>query len=253
MNNDLDLLLAEIDLLKSQIELQQHHLDGALNRMLDIESSWQNNKLEGGNLTLGQTEILILNGLMPPDIPMVESLATLNFFEALQFIREQASDQALLSMGLLMETHAILARGIDRQGAGRFRNSTHTNSADTPDLSTNELPALLVDTLHDLRLNGPFKHPLVFAAETHFRLLTLQPFGSFNGACARQAMNLVLLTEGYPLLTIPGVLQSRPHYFETLEITRHGGDKSAWLQYIGEQVRSGLQSLIARLDALSEH
>lgn len=253
MNNDLDLLLAEIDLLKSQIELQQHYLDSTLNRVLDIESSWQNNNLEGGKLTLGQTEILLLNGLMPPDIPMLESLATLNFYEALRFIRAQASEQSLPSIGLLMETHAILARGIDRQGAGRFRNPAQANATDTAYLPSNEPPELIVDALHDLRLNGPFQHPLVFAAETHLKLLTLQPFGSFNGACARLAMNLVLLAEGYPLLTIPGDQQGRRLYFETLQTMRHGDDTSLWLQYLGEQVRSGLQSLIARLDALSEH
>ncbi len=252
MTTELELLLAENDFLKSQLELQRHRITDDVRRALDIEYTRQNNNLEGGSLTLDETEILIKTGLMTPGKPMMESLATLNHFQAIQFIREQAGEQALLTETLIKQLHAVLARAVDRQGAGVYRTQASAISANPLLPGVADLPALIDAALHWLRLEGPFMHPIAHAAEVHLRLYTLQPFSSFNGSCARLAMNLVLLEEGYPMMNIRGDDVSRQLYLRTLEQALRGGDKSAWLGFVVGQVMADSKALLKRLESVTD-
>ncbi|NCC27943.1 MAG: hypothetical protein EOM22_07295, partial [Gammaproteobacteria bacterium] len=56
--------------------------------------------------------------------------------------------------------------------------------------------------------------PVVRAAETHKRLVTIHPFLDGNGRTARLVMCLGLLTEGYCIANIPGDTDSRRAYYD---------------------------------------
>jgi Fic family protein len=246
MNNDLDLFLAEIDLLKSQLELQIHYLDQDLQQRLDIQYCFEDNQIENGSLSLAEITLLVRNGLISPDKPMAESLAVLNHSQAIQFVREQAADQALLSEPMLKQLHGILTRAIDREHAGAYRTQAAVIAGCNQQApAPKQLADLMHSAIEELRLEGPFMHPVLYAAETHLRLIQLQPFNSANGRCARLAMNLILLAEGYPLTIIPA--SSRQLYHQALDLAS-SNDKSYWQKLIAEQVMSNTQALMAQLD-----
>lgn len=247
MNNDLELLLAETDLLKSQFGLQSHCLGPALMQSLDAEYTYQSLRLEGSSLSSAETTLVVKNGLMSPSRPMVESLAALNHYQAVQFIREQAADQTLLSEALIKQIHGILMRAIDRSHAGVYRAQAASiaGSLHEPP-SAEQLPELMAETVQWLRLEGPFMHPLLFAAETHQRLLRLQPFNSANGPCARLAMNLILLQEGFPIANIHGDPDSRQAYCQALFAAKGRENDPVWPIFVARQVNADIKALLGR-------
>lgn len=91
--DDLDILLAEIDLLKAELQLHAPELPPALRQSLDIAYTHDSIALEGGSLNLAETDMVIRNGLMLPGKPMADNLTALNHYQAIQFIREQAAEQ----------------------------------------------------------------------------------------------------------------------------------------------------------------
>ena len=183
---------------------------------------------------------------------MAEYLAAINHYQAVQFIREQAAEQTLLSEALIKQIHSILLRGINREHTGGYRTALLVNPGGLILPPPLQLPELMADMLLWLRREGPFLHPVIFAAETHQRLMSLQPFMEANGVCARLLMNLILLEEGYPLANIAGSEASRRAYFTALEQAQSGSGKTAWLRLIAEQVMADIKSLLARLAGLND-
>ncbi len=249
MNNDLDFFLAEIDLLKGELDLLNDRFDRQLLQALAIEYSYQSNRIGGSTLTPAETEMAIKIGLTIPGKAMWEYLSAINHYQAIQFIREQVDEHALLSETLIKQIHAILLRSIDREQAGIYRTQALTSPpghhAPPP---ASELPELMAEMLHWLRLEGPFVHPIIFAAEAHQRLLAIQPFIAANGTCARLLMNFILLQEGYPLLNLRGDAESCGAYFHALELAHNGTDKTTWFRLIAEQLMNDIKGLLSRLD-----
>lgn len=248
----LDLLLAEIDLLKAELHLHAPEIDRALQQNLDIAYTHDSNALEGGNLNLAETDMVIRNGLMLPGKPMADNLSALNHYQAIQFIREQAAEQNLLSAGMLQKLHIMLSRGLQHQTAGAFRGQPAKLVNDQAAPPADRIPQLLEEHLHWLNLEGPFLHPLLFAAEAHFRLLSLQPFQNNNGVCARLLMNLILLGEGYPILNIAAHRTARNHYIAAFNAAQTG-EPLTWPLFIAGQALLSSQNLLQRLPQQPAH
>lgn len=243
--DNLDLLLSEIDLLKTELQWHSRWQEPAWLQLQAIENTYYSNHLEGSSLSLTETELLIRTGLMLPGKPLAENLVALNHYQAIQFIREQAGEQALLSEEGLKQLHALLSKALNRQEAGSYRTQTATLANDQAAIPAEALNASMADFIQWTRAEGAFLHPVVFAAEILLRLETLKPFQVANGLCARLAMNLILLEEGYPLLNIAGGLT----YRQVLANAQSDADKHAWFCFIAEHTRQTAQKLLDRLQA----
>ncbi len=243
--DNLELLLSEIDLLKTELQWHSRLQEQAWLQIQAIENTYYSNHLEGGSLSLPETELVIRTGLMLPGKPMAENLAALNHYQAIQFIREQADEHALLCEELLKQLHALLSKALNRQQAGSYRTQTATLANGQATAPAEALNESMADFIRWTRVEGAFLHPVVFAAEILLRLETLKPFQAANGLCARLAMNLILLEEGYPLLNIAGGLT----YRQALANAQSHADKLAWFCFIAEQARQTTQKLLDRLQA----
>jgi Fic family protein len=241
--DNLDLLLAEIDLLKADLQLQYAEIDPALQQKLDIIYSHDSLRLEGSSLDLVETEMVIKHGLMLPGKPMTDNLTALNHYQAIQFIREQAAEQNLLSVSTLQKIHIMLSRGLQHQLGGAYRSQPVQlfNGEMAP--PAENIPQLLAEQLQWLNREGHFLHPVVFAAEAHLRLLALQPFQNNNGLCARLLMNLIMLGEDFPIMTIASNTATQNAYIEAFNLAQTG-QPLHWQQFIAEQVMLNFQNLL---------
>ena len=240
---ELDLLLAEIDLLKADLILHEPEVASGLQQQLDIAYTHDSNRLEGSSLDLSDTLMVIRNGLMLPGKPMVENLIALNHYQAIKFIREQAGELNLLSTRTLQTIHMMLSRAIHPKATGIYRTQPDNliNGQAAP--PAEQIPQRLAEHLHWLNLEGCFLHPVVFAAEAHLRLLSLQPFQSHNGLCARLCMNLILLRDELPLINIasdPGTRKAYISAFNQAQSHHH----MAWRLFIAEQAKLSCQHLL---------
>ncbi len=246
--DNLELLLSEIDLLKTELQLQNTLQDAQWKQTLATENTHRSNSLEGSSLTLRETEMVIRTGLMLPGKPMAENLLALNHYQAVQSVRQQAADQTLLSEELLRQIFLCLLKGIDRQQNGHYRSRAadlaNGQAAPVPE----QLNAAMAELYRWAHSEGTFLHPIVFGAEIHLRLQTLKPFPTANGLCARLAMNLILLEEGYPLLSIASDENSRTAYYAALAGAQSGRENlDAWYCFIAKQALQTWQNLLQRL------
>lgn len=253
MTNELELLLAEIDFLKSELGLQNNLLDEKIFLNLASEYTFESNRLEGSTITLPETELALKIGMMIPGKSMAEYLSVANHYQAIQFICSQAEEETIFSESLIKEIHSILLKGVNKDHPGgvyRDQSMAAANGRALP--SPEDLPVLMRNMVNDLRIDGPFMHPALYAAEVHQRLLAIQPFAQANGICARLLMNLILHAEGYPLVNIRGDDTSRQAYTAALEQVHGGGDKNPWYRLIADQLMVDIKSLLKRLQEVRE-
>lgn len=248
--SELDSLLAQIDALKVRLDAARPLTSEQLQQALDIEYTYESNRIEGNTLTLRETDLVVNKGLTVGGKSMREHLEAINHYEAILYIRDLAAQGALLTERELRDIHALVLRGIDRDNAGRYRNLPVmiAGSRHVPPQPW-VVPKLMED--YGLWLAGESLklHPVVRAAEAHERLVTIHPFIDGNGRTARLVMNLILLANGYAIANIPGDTDSRRAYYDALEKVNLAGDKTDFINLIAGHVLHAMQTLLERLGA----
>jgi len=249
--SELDHLLAQIDDLKTRLDAARPLTSAQLQQALDIEYTYESNRIEGNTLTLRETDLVVNKGLTVGGKPMREHLEAINHYEAILYIRELAAKGATLDEREVRNIHALILHGIDRDNAGRYRSLPVmiAGSRHVPPQPW-AVPKLMED--YGLWLTGDSlsQHPVVRAAEAHERLVTIHPFIDGNGRTARLVMNLILLSSGMTIANIPGDTDSRRAYYDALEKANLEADKSDFITLIARHVLDAVQTLLQRLGAV---
>jgi Fic family protein len=250
MASDLAPLLARIDRLKTRLDAARPLTSAQLQLALDIEYTYESNRIEGNTLTLRETDLVVNKGLTVGGKSMREHLEAVNHYEAILYIRELAAQDAVLDEGEVRNIHGLVLRGIDRDNAGRYRNLPVmiSGSRHVPPQPW-AVPKLMEE--YGLWLGGDALrlHPVVRAAEAHERLVTIHPFIDGNGRTARLVMNRILLANGYAIANIPGDTDSRLAYYDALEKANLEADKTDFVNLIAGYVLHAMQTLLERLGA----
>jgi cell filamentation protein, protein adenylyltransferase len=289
MNDELKNLLGKIDSLKKTLDSARPLLNETILNAINIEYTYDSNRIEGNTLTLRETDIVINKGLTIGGKSMREHLEANNHYEAILYIRDLVKDDALAkafemakqkirptrlsgflgvkAYRLYVEVlkndynavgrtfcdaikgiHAIVLRGIDRDNAGKYRSVpvAISGSRHTPPQPW-QVPKLKEDLQHWIQKEAQTLHPVIFAAEIHERIATIHPFIDGNGRTARLLMNLVLLQNGYTITNIPGDAESRLSYYNALEKCNLDRDKTEFLNFIAEHVKTSLESMLKKL------
>ncbi|MDT8444632.1 MAG: Fic family protein [Desulfuromonadales bacterium] len=248
MNKKLSKLLDEIDQLKEKLDASRPLLSQSLLAAIDIEYTYDSNRIEGNTLTLRETDIVINQGLTIGGKSMREHLEANNHYEAILYIRDLIKDDAPISEKLIKDIHAIVLRGIDRDNAGRYRAVpvAISGSRHTPPQPW-QVPKLMEDLQHWMQKAAGTLHPVIFAAEIHERIATIHPFIDGNGRTARLLMNLSLLQNGYTITNIPGDTENRLSYYNALEKCNLDEDKTDFLLLIAAYVYSSMATIVQKL------
>lgn len=241
-------ILAGIDHLKQQLDSARPLLNRTILEALDIEYTYDSNRIEGNTLTLRETDIVINKGLTVGGKTMREHLEATNHYEAILYIKELVEQKETITESLIKNIHALILRGIDRENAGRYRSVpvAISGSRHIPPQPW-QVPKLMEDFIHWFQHESDQWHPVLMAAEAHERIATIHPFIDGNGRTARLLMNLILLQQGYTITNIPGDTQNRLTYYDALEQCNLGNDKSAFYQLIANYVSKSLHAMVATL------
>lgn len=211
-----------------------------------VELTYSSNAIEGNTLSRRETALVLEKGLTVGGKSLVEHLEAVNHARAIDWIHQTATRRSQdLSEQDLLELHALVLKGIDDTNAGRYRNVA-VRIAGSPVLLPNprKVPELMEAFSDWLRAPGDL-HPVEFAAEAHYRLVSIHPFVDGNGRTARLLMNLILLMTGYPPAFIP--VRERLAYISALEKAQLGGSKEAYLNLIGHAVECSLNIYLKAL------
>jgi len=173
-----------------------------LNERMARDVSYTSNKIEGNNLTIADTNDLISH---PEKEYFGEQLEILSHYQlnlkVLDSVPKQLTD---ITTELLFAFHrkiAISDLTDDRLGCYRNKNIMVLGTAKK--FANWELvPQLMEDFFKWLYAQHSRKDITLFASEVHFRLVDIHPFFDGNGRVSRLIMNLILLMNGYPLVSI---------------------------------------------------
>jgi cell filamentation protein, protein adenylyltransferase len=248
MNKELKNLLGKIDSLQQTLDSARPLLNETILNAIDIEYTYDSNRIEGNTLTLRETDIVINKGLTIGGKSMREHLEANNHYEAILYIRDLIKDETQISEKLIKDIHAIILRGIDRDNAGKYRSVPVAISGSRHLLPQPwQVPKLMEELSLWIQEEANKLHPVIFAAEIHERIATIHPFIDGNGRTARLLMNLVLLQNGYPITNIPGDTESRLSYYNALEKCNLDEDKTDFLLLIAGCVSAGIISFVQKL------
>lgn len=234
--------LAYLSNLKAELDKFRPMDNAKIQEALDIEYTYESNRIEGNTLTLQETQLVIEKGLTISGKPLREHLEAINHKEAIEFIKDIVKTNVTLTEYTPKQIHAIVLKSIDKVNAGVYRNVPVliSGSKHVP-----PQPYLLAKLMEEYFLfyeeHKDQLHPVVLAAEMHERLVTIHPFIDGNGRTARLIMNLILLQQGYPIANIKGDYESRMRYYAALEKVQMGNDKSDFILLVTDVVKESLE------------
>ena len=209
MSEDINVLLKEVDVQKEQLSALRPLPEEALKKIqdaLDIEYTYESNRIEGNTLTLQETALVVNEGVTISGKSMREHLEAINHAEAISYIKDIAKQDIEISERTIKEIHALILHGIDRENAGRYRTvpvmiSGSTHMPPQPYLIEKQMEDFI---LRFKQMEAEKVHPVLIAAYLHDELVRIHPFIDGNGRTSRLLMNLYLLRHGYVIITLKG-------------------------------------------------
>ncbi|MCS2970423.1 Fic family protein [Bacteroides fragilis] len=222
MNEDINVMLKEVDVLKEQLSSLRPLPEEALKKIqdaFDIEYTYESNRIEGNTLTLQETALVVNEGVTISGKSMREHLEAINHAEAISYIKDIAKQDIEISERTIKEIHALILHGIDRDNAGRYRNVPVMISGST---HMPPQPYLIEKLMEDFilrfkQMEAENVHPVLIAAYLHDELVRIHPFIDGNGRTSRLLMNLYLLRHGYVIITLKGSNDAKVSYYMALE------------------------------------
>lgn len=203
-----------------------------------IEYNYNSNHLEGNTLTYGQTELLLLFGMVSGE----GSLKDFNDMKASEVTMRMMQEEALnkqqkltqnfirtLHQTLIREDYIeyrILSNGVQTSfvvHAGQYKtrpNGVITRYGDRFEYaSPEETPALMRDLVdwYNMEEEKGELSPVELAALFHYRYIRIHPFEDGNGRIARLMVNYILSRHGWPMIVVRS--RQKQEYLEALHQT----------------------------------
>lgn len=235
-------VLDEIDLIKSKLDQFRQFNSYSIAQALELEYTFESNRIEGNTLTLRETDLVINEGLTISGKSMREHLEAINHQEAIAYIKHLIDKNTTLNEREVLSIHNLILRGINPEDAGRYRRvqvMIKESSFMPPQ------PFLVSKAMEDLFIwyetNKNKLHPIILSAEMHERLVTIHPFIDGNGRTSRLVMNLILLQNGYVIANIKGDYDTRMQYYNALETAQTKNNKEDFLLFVAQNEKESLE------------
>jgi Fic family protein len=188
---------------------------------LQIEWTYNSNSIEGNTLSLRETQMVLQEGITISGKSLREHFEAKNHETAIIYLYTLIKKNYKITSGDILSLHGFVLRSIEDEHAGRIRNGgvrisganfTPPNARKIYDL-LNELIVFVNDNplnLNDIELATVFHHKMVW----------IHPFFDGNGRTVRLAMNLLLMSKGYPPAII--LKNDRKKYYVALNQANKG-------------------------------
>ncbi|MFM9825955.1 Fic family protein [Flavobacterium sp.] len=250
LSKNLISILNEIDVLKSKLDQFRKFNSYRITQALELEYTFESNRIEGNTLTLRETELVINEGLTISGKSMREHLEAINHQEAIAYIKHLIDKNTPLNEREVLSIHNLILRGINPEDAGRYRRvqimiKGSTYMPPQPFMISKEMEEFFIW----FETNKKSLHPIILAAELHERLVTIHPFIDGNGRTSRLVMNLILLQSGYVIANIKGDYKTRMNYYNTLETAQNKNNKEDFLLFVAQNEK---ESLARYLDIIGQ-
>jgi Fic family protein len=212
-----------------------------IRKFFRLKSIYHSNAIEGNQLNLGETRVVVEQGLTITGKPLKDSAEARNLAHALDFFESLASSSDSITCVAIRQIHALILKGIDDDNAGKYRDVIVeiSGSAYHPP-APHDVPAEMDAFCLWLAEAGDAKtvDPVAMAAAAHAWFVRVHPFADGNGRTARIIMNLILMRYGYPISVI--TKDERQRYYDALEESQ-ASDLTPFIVLVAESVVESLE------------
>ena len=242
LSNTLQKILDEVDTLKTKLDGFAQSDSSCIIQALELEYTFESNRIEGNSMTLRETDLVINQGLTIAGKSMREHLEVINHQEAIAYIKDLRQKNSFINEREVLSIHNLISRGIHPEGAGSYRKvpALIQGSSHVP-----PQPFLIAKEMEDFFIwyetNKSTIHPIVLAAEMHERLVTINPFIDGNGRTSRLIMNLILLQHGYLIANIKGDYDGKMNYYQSLETAQTKNNNEDFFLLIAQIEKESLE------------
>ena len=212
-----------------------------------IEYVYNSTSIEGNTLTLNETKLVLKEGITIGGKSLREHLDLINQEESINWIEEFIKKKKEIKEADILILHRITLKGISDYWAGRYKTSQNrivgSKLKTTPPY---KVRSEMGNLSYSINKNPKDYNPIELAAFAHHEIARIHPFVDGNGRVARLLCNLVLMSKGYPPITIRA--RDRKKYFDCLE-KAHFGNFKIFIDFIALRVE---ESLIIYINALTK-
>jgi len=194
-------------------------------------------KIEGSNLTKGETDALLEDRTTPTNREMI---VPGNVRDAYDFVLQTAGTYKETPEAFIREIHKIVLRNVDNT-AGSYRTTpVKISNVEYEPPQAVDVPPFMEAFANELR-GGPAGKSIVhFAGEVHSKLVAIHPFSDGNGRTARLLMNAILIDAGLPPAII--YFQDKERYLDCLNLS-NAGDLSPFLMLMTETIDAAIEEI----------
>lgn len=252
--------LAALDTLKSWLDSFRPlppAVVAELKQLYTVRLTYHSNAIEGNTLTQHETEMVLSHGITIGGKTLVEHLEVIGHRDAMQYMEELAAQNTPVGEWEIKNLHSLILLPVDgatgTSEAGHYRNldvrTAGTEHVYPPHYQVPELMAEFAAWIASPEVQT--LHPIEFASQAHFRVVSIHPFRDGNGRAGRLLMNLFLVRAGYPIAVITNA--RRAEYIEALVYGQsHADDSSALTGLIRQACRESLLETLALLSTAGE-
>lgn len=190
-----------------------------LKKFYKAESTWSSNAIEGNSISLGETELILNDGITIHGHSLKEINECVGHGNAFDLMFSLINKDGITEADI-KKLHYTFAKDIkDIPCPGEYRNVSKTyvyiTGSDYPCPDYEKVPELMKELVEWSNTVKKDLHPVERAAEFHRRFVYIHPFPDGNGRVARLCMNMMLLQNHYmPVLITPKI---RATYIKKLE------------------------------------
>lgn len=149
-----------------------------LKEQFEVELTYNSNAIEGNSLTLKETYLVVNEGITIKGKPLKDHLEAKNHQEALDYIYDliERGKKNSFSENLIHSLNQIVQQNIDKEWAGRYRNSgVIIGGAMHRPPDAIKVPSLMKSMIEWYSYNKKL-HPIELASIIHHKITNIHPF-----------------------------------------------------------------------------
>jgi len=187
-----------------------------INQFFKIETTYTSNAIEGNTHTLEETKVILEDGITIGGHPLREFYEVEGHGKAYDYMFSLIKKREITESDILY-CHELFSKNIpDFISPGEYRKIEVVISGSKKVLPKAEnVPLKMREFVEWTDKERSNFHPVLFAAESHRRLVNIHPFTDGNGRIARLVMNAFLYQDKLFPVSIP--ILRRIDYYNVLE------------------------------------
>ena len=238
----------EIEAKKQKLSELRPLTPGEVERLREefmVEFTYNSNAIEGNNLTLKETA-MVLEGMTIDQKPMKDHLEAVGHRDAFMYVQDIATKEIDLTESVIKNIHSLVL--VNRpQDKGVYRAiPVRIMGAFTEPVQPYLIEPKMTELLAVNKEREQTMHIIERVARFHLEFEGIHPFIDGNGRTGRLILNLDLIRNGYPAINVK--FTDRKRYYDAFDAYYRDGNADAMIELIGEYVDKRLDEYLEILE-----